>query len=80
MNIVTWMLENKYASHWKHAQHIIIGLRLGELHKRGEYDAIKARVILYRKWRDSGEPSKVAYRNAIEGKQPLELIPVEAAR
>lgn len=74
-NIIQRMIDDKIAQNVFQATHIANGLRLALL--RDETAQVK-RYKLYRKWRDAGEPSKVAYENAIEGKEPMELIEGEA--
>jgi len=72
MNIQQWLLDEKIASHWKQADNIIIGLKLGELYNEGKFEEIKTRAKLYRDIRVSGEKSKVAFEKAIKG----EAVPV----
>ena len=68
MNIIEWMLDEKIATHRKQAQRIIVGLGLGELHRKGEYDLIKIRARLYRDHRNGGEKSSAAYLLAKDDK------------
>ena len=67
MDINEWMIANKYAKNVFNAQHIFKGLKLYETNS---YPERVRRVMLYRKWRDAGEPSKVAYENTLSGKEP----------
>ena len=71
MDINQWMIDHKYAKNVFNANHIFQGLKLFEIKRYWER---VRRVVLYRKWRDVGEPSSVAYQNAIVGKRPLELV------
>lgn len=71
MNIIDQMITDKIAKNVFQATHIANGLKLAELKTDDEK---VARYKLYRRWRDAGEPSAVAYRNAIEGKQLQELF------
>jgi len=78
MNIIEWMIENNMASHWKQAGNIIVGLRLGELYNAKQYDAIKARVSLYRRWRpantkSNGIPAYQAYDLTLAGIEPQDV-------
>lgn len=76
MNIIDQMITDKIAKNVFQATHIANGLKLAEL----KTDAEKIeRYKLYRRWRDAGEPSTVAYQNAIDGKQLQELF-AEAER
>lgn len=74
LSIQEHMIELKLAKNVFQASHMATGLKLWELKTVEEQIE---RVKLYRLWRDAGEPSKVAYVNAIEGKQPMELLEVE---
>lgn len=71
MNIIEQMITDKIARNVFQATHITNGLKLAEL--KTDADKI-ARYKLYRRWRDTGEPSSVAYQNAIEGKELQELF------
>ena len=80
MNIIEWMIENKIASHWKQAQNIIVGLKLGELYNEKNYDEIKHRCELYRRWRPKTDkknqvPTWQAYELAIAGIDPADVEP-----
>ena len=70
MNVVEWMISEKVAKNGFNAAHIANGLKLYELKDDA---AIMARCRLYRKWRNAGEPSAVAYQNAIDGKEVSSL-------
>ena len=71
MNVIEQMITDKIAKNVFQATHIANGLKLYELAD----DAAKIeRYKLYRKWRDAGEISKIAYAKAIEGNEPLELF------
>lgn len=70
------LLTDKIAQNTFQATHIANGLRLWELKSEEEQ---RERYTLYREWRNAGEPSKVAYENAISGKKPLTLIEKENA-
>lgn len=74
MNIIEMMQEDKIAQNPFQASHIANGLKLADLKTDEER---RARYLLYREWRNAGEPSKVAYRNAIDGKVPMVLIEKE---
>ena len=70
MNPIEWMISEKIAKNGFNAAHIANGLKLYEL----KDDASKmARCRLYRKWRDAGEDPKIAYQNAIDGKEVISL-------
>lgn len=71
MNIIQKMIDDKIASNPFQASHIANGLKLYEL--KNDAEKIE-RYKLYRKWRDAGESSKVAYANAIAGKQLTDLL------
>jgi uncharacterized protein YhdP len=73
MNIVEKMIDDKIAQNPWQAAHIANGLKLAEC--KTDEERVK-RYKLYRKWRNAGEPSKVAYQNAIDGKQIDELFDV----
>ncbi len=54
MNIIQWLLENGYANVQRHAENIIVLLKLNELYDVQEFEGIKARVRLYEAWKRSG--------------------------
>ncbi len=54
MNIVQWLLENNHAKAQRHAENIIVLLKLNELYDLKDYEGIKARVLLYEAWKTSG--------------------------
>lgn len=70
MNPVEWMISEKIAKNGFNAAHIANGLKLYELK---DEEAIKARCRLYRKWRNAGEEPRIAYQNAIDGKDLTSL-------
>jgi len=74
-NIMNWMITEKIAKNDFNAAAIVNGL---ELHKVEGDDARKARVRLYRDWRNAGEPSKVAFQRAING-DAIQALPIEGA-
>jgi len=74
MNVIESMIADQIAQNPFQAAHIANGLKLADL-KTDEEKV--ARYKLYREWRNAGEPSKVAYQNAIEGKVPMVLIEKE---
>lgn len=65
MNIIERMIDDKIATNRFQAANIANGLKLAGLDENEQI----ARYKLYREWRNAGEPSKVAYKNAIDGKQ-----------
>ena len=71
MSIIDQMQEDKIAQNPFQAAHIANGLKLYELKTIAEQ---VARYKLYRRWRDAGEPPKVAYQNAIDGKEPYQML------
>ena len=71
MNIIQKIQDEKIADNPFQAAHIANGLKLAELKSDEER---MARVFLYRKWRNAGEPSKVAYQKAIDGEQVTGLF------
>lgn len=77
MTIIESMIADKIAQNVFQAAHIANGLKLAELKTDEER---RARYLLYREWRNAGEPSKVAYQNAIDGKVPMVLIEKEEDR
>ncbi len=76
MNIIEWMVQDKYAANVFAAAHIANGLKLIEL--RNDFEAQKARVLLYRAWRDSQSFPKSdtasCYKMAIAGEKVPELF------
>jgi len=69
-SITDWMLSEKLATHWKQAENIIRGLKLGDLYNAKQFDEIRKRTRLYRDWRNSGVYGKLAqpcYEKAIAG-------------
>ncbi len=54
MNIIQWLLENNHAKAQRHAENIIVLLKLNELYDVQEFEGIKARVRLYEAWKTSG--------------------------
>lgn len=78
MNIIEWMIEQKYARNVFQATHIANGLKLAKLH--GNTEAQQARVKLYRTWRDSKtfQPTDTAscYAKAIAGERVPELFSI----
>jgi hypothetical protein len=71
MNIIDWMIKHKYAVNQFAANHIFEGLGLSKVPRF--WMRVKL-IILYRLHRDSGEPSKVAYKKALTLQRPLELF------
>lgn len=61
MNLVQLLIENKIADNCFRAAHIVNGLKLWEC--TDETKALEM-AMLYREWRNAGEPSKIAYANA----------------
>lgn len=74
-NIMDWMITEKIAKNDFNAAAIVNGL---ELHKLPTDEARKARVKLYRDWRNAGEPSKVAFQHAING-DVIQSLPIDGA-
>lgn len=74
-NIMDWMITEKIAKNDFYAAAIVNGL---ELYKLDSDEAMKARVRLYRDWRNAGEPSKVAFQHAING-DAIQALPIEGA-
>lgn len=62
--LMDWMIAAKIAKNDFNAAAIVNGLKLHEL---PDDDARKARVMLYRNWRNAGEKSKTAFVKAIAG-------------
>lgn len=75
IEIMKWMIAEKIAKNDFNAAAIVNGL---ELHKVEGDEARKARVKLYRDWRNAGEPSKVAFQHAING-DVIQSLPIEGA-
>lgn len=74
--IINWMVDAKLAENNFSASHIVTGLRLWEL---PDEDAMKARVLLYRKWRPKTDkknmlPTNQAYDLAIAGIDPADVV------
>ena len=72
INMTEWMKENKIASNDIQAANIFAGLELGRLDNA---EAMKARVMLYRKWRPKTDkknqlPTYQAFQLAIAGIDP----------
>ena len=74
-NIMDWMITEKIAKNDFNASAIVNGL---ELYKLLTDDERKARVRLYRDWRNAGEPSKVAFQHAING-DVIQSLPIDGA-
>jgi len=74
MSIIDDMISDKIAQNRFQAAHIANGLKLADLKDPNDQ---RDRYLLYREWRNAGEPSKVAYQNAIDGKIPMVLIEKE---
>lgn len=72
MIITDALIAAKIARNAYHAAAIANGLHLADLRTDDER---MARARLYRAWRDAGEIPAVAFKNAIAGLQPMELIP-----
>ena len=75
IDLMNWMIEEKIAKNNFNASAIVNGL---ELYKVEGDEAKKARVRLYRDWRNAGEPSKVAFQHAIKG-DVIQALPIEGA-
>lgn len=71
--IMDWMIAAKIAKNDFNAAAIVNGLKLHEL---PDDDARKARVILYRNWRNAGEKSQTAFAKAVAGEDilPKEML------
>lgn len=54
MNIIQWLLENNHAKAQRHAENIIVLLKLNELYDLKDDAGIIARVELYEAWKKSG--------------------------
>lgn len=74
-HIMDWMITEKIAKNGFNASAIVNGL---ELYKVEGDEAKKARVRLYRDWRNAGEPSKAAFQHAIKG-DVIQALPIEGA-
>ena len=72
-NIMEWMIAEKIAKNEFNASAIINGLKLWDLKTEDEQ---KARIRLYRDWRNAGEKSKVAFEKAIAGAKILASAPM----
>ena len=76
MNIVEWIIENKFARNEFQAAHIANGLRLAEIRNNPELQ--QERVKLYRAWRDSQtypkSDTQSCYDKAIAGEKVPELF------
>ena len=70
MNIIEWIIENKYAKNVFQATAIANGLKLATLH--GQPEKQQERVKLYRRWRDSKvyNDTKPCFEKAVEGIEP----------
>lgn len=87
MNIIQWLLENGHAKAQRHAENIIVLLKLNELYDLKDYEGIKARVVLYQDWKkflaevkNKKKVRDLATWNAIAGLPVPELpMDVEAA-
>ena len=66
--IIDWMIESKIAKNAFNASAIVNGLELWTLATDEER---KARVKLYRDWRNAGEKSAIAFEKAKAGKRVL---------
>ena len=77
-NIIDWMIESKIAKNGFNASAIINGLELWTLKDDEER---KARVRLYRDWRNAGEKAPIAFEKAKAGKPVLAegAVPMEGA-
>ncbi len=73
IEIMNWMITEKIARNDFNASAIVNGL---ELYKLNDDETMKARVRLYRDWRNAGEPSKVAFQHAIKG-DVIQALPIE---
>lgn len=74
--IMLWMVSEKLAQNEFAASKIATGLKLWEL---PDEDAMKARVILYRKWRPKTDkknmlPTYQAFDLAIAGIDPADVV------
>lgn len=70
-NINEWMVAHKYADNLFAANHIFQGLQLSAVPRF--WMRVKL-VLLYRAYRDAGEPSKIAYLKARTLERPMELF------
>lgn len=71
--IMDWMLSEKIAKNDFNASAIVNGLKLWELDNDEDK---KARVRLYRDWRNAGEKTKIAFEHAIRGDKILASAPM----
>lgn len=74
--IIQWMVSLKLAQNEFAASKIVTGLRLWELSSE---DAMKARVLLYRKWRPKTDkknmlPTYQAFDLAVAGIDPADVV------
>lgn len=74
-DLMNWMITERIAKNDFNASAIVNGL---ELYKLSTDDERKARVRLYRDWRNAGEPSKVAFQHAING-DVIQALPIDGA-
>jgi hypothetical protein len=72
---MNWMITEKIAKNDFNAAAIVNGL---ELYKMDSDEAMKARVRLYRDWRNAGEKTKIAFEHAIKG-DVIQALPIEGA-
>ena len=70
-NINKWMVAHKYADNLFAANYIFQGLHLASVPRF--WMRVKL-ILLYRAYRDTGEPSKIAYLKAQSGRRPMELF------
>ena len=78
MNLIQWMIENKFAKNGFNAAAIANGLKLAGL----PFEQQTERVKLYRKWRDSKyfNSTEGCFIKAIAGEEPpKELFEKESA-
>jgi hypothetical protein len=71
MDINEWMVKHKYAKNGFNAQAIFNGLKLYETPRF--WKRVQS-VLLYRKWRDAGESSKVSFENVLSGRKPPQVL------
>ncbi len=74
-DLMNWMITERIAKNDFNASAIVNGL---ELYKLSTDDERKARVRLYRDWRNAGEKSKIAFEHAIKG-DVIQALPIEGA-
>ncbi len=74
-HIMNWMITEKIAKNDFNASAIVNGL---ELYKVEGDEAKKARIRLYRDWRNAGEKTKIAFEHAIKG-DVIQALPIEGA-